>query len=51
VWSYKIEANHRIIYYSKSEDEGQSWGDPEKASQQVYGNKYIQLLATDNSFS
>jgi hypothetical protein len=26
------------------------WGDPEKASQQVYGNSYIQIFAADNSF-
>lgn len=33
VWSYKIEANHRIIYYSKSTDDGQTWSTPENVSQ------------------
>jgi hypothetical protein len=33
VWSYKIEQNHRIIYYSKSVDEGLTWSTPENLSQ------------------
>ncbi len=33
VWSYKIEQNHRIIYYSKSVDDGMTWSTPENVSQ------------------
>ena len=33
VWSYKIEQNHRIIYYSKSQDDGMTWSIPENVSQ------------------
>ncbi|NPD44518.1 MULTISPECIES: FlgD immunoglobulin-like domain containing protein [unclassified Lentimicrobium] len=33
VWSYRLEANHRIIYYSKSEDDGLTWSEAENISQ------------------
>ncbi len=33
VWSYRIEPNHRIIYYSKSTDDGLTWSTPENVSQ------------------
>lgn len=33
VWSYKIEKNHRLIYYSKSVDDGITWSIPENVSQ------------------
>lgn len=33
VWSYKIKQNHRIIYYSKSQDDGMTWSIPENVSQ------------------
>ena len=33
VWSYKIEQNYRKIYYSKSEDDGESWSTPQDISQ------------------
>jgi hypothetical protein len=33
VWSYRIEQDHRIIYYSKSVDEGVIWSSPEDISQ------------------
>ncbi|MCF8337053.1 MAG: T9SS type A sorting domain-containing protein [Bacteroidales bacterium] len=33
VWSFRIEENHRVIYYSKSIDDGLSWSAPENISQ------------------
>lgn len=33
VWSLKIEQNYRKIYYSKSEDEGETWSEPQDISQ------------------
>jgi hypothetical protein len=33
VWTYKIEPNYRKIYYSKSEDDGESWDEPQDISQ------------------
>jgi len=33
VWSYKIGQNFRKLYYSKSEDEGESWSTPQDISQ------------------
>jgi phosphatidate phosphatase PAH1 len=33
VWSYKIETNFYVIYYSKSNDYGLSWSTPENISQ------------------
>lgn len=33
VWSYKYEQNHRVIFYSKSTDEGLTWSEPEDVSQ------------------
>ena len=33
VWSYRLETNHRVIYYSKSTDDGITWSSPEDVSQ------------------
>jgi len=33
VWSYRIEQFYRVIYYSKSTDDGLSWSVPENVSQ------------------
>ncbi len=33
VWSLKIEPNYRKIYYSKSEDDGEIWSEPQDISQ------------------
>ncbi|HAL64625.1 MAG TPA: hypothetical protein DCP10_03525 [Bacteroidales bacterium] len=33
VWSYYVESNYKHIYYSKSVDDGQTWGEPENVSQ------------------
>jgi len=33
VWSFKIEQNYRKIYYSKSENDGETWSEPYSISQ------------------
>ncbi len=36
VWSHEIATNYRKIYYSKSEDEGETWTEPEDVSLNTY---------------
>ena len=51
VWSYSIEANYRIIYYSKSTDDGQTWNTPENVSQNTsmwMENPYIVADSENN---
>jgi hypothetical protein len=33
VWSHKVAANHMKIYYSKSDDQGETWSEPIDVSQ------------------
>jgi hypothetical protein len=33
VWSYRVIGNHRVIYYSKSNDDGLTWSNPENVTQ------------------
>lgn len=33
VWSYKIEPNFHKLYYSKSEDDGETWSEPQYITQ------------------
>lgn len=44
VWSYKIETNYFVIYYSKSTDDGLSWSTPTYHKTQVYGWKILILF-------
>jgi hypothetical protein len=53
VWNLKLSDSHSVLYYSKSNDNGLSWYDPENISQndtRYYTNPVIDVNSDNNLF-
>ena len=48
VWSHIIETQYRVIYYSSSEDEGETWNNPQIISQNTEHSCYHPKIASDS---
>ncbi len=48
VWSHIIETWYRIVYYSKSEDDGENWSEPQIISQNTEHACFHPKIASDS---
>jgi len=47
VWSHIIETWYRVVYYSKSEDDGETWSEPQIISQNTEHSCFHPKIASD----